>query len=101
MLIYSLYIQIVVVVRLYKPYKALNRNPNLPLAQLKYSQEILMMGSNKLSELRDFIRCHADHFITQDVSDNPQEAQTNQKKTKTIYRSGFFYIEGCFYNDHR
>lgn len=93
--------EIVVVVRLYKPYKALNRNPNLPLAQLKYSQEILMMGSNKLSELRDFIRCHADHFITQDVSDNPQEAQTNQKKTKTIYRSGFFYIEGCFYNDHR
>ncbi|TRY63218.1 hypothetical protein TCAL_10334 [Tigriopus californicus] len=92
---------IVVIVRVYKSFKSTNLNPKFTVNNLKYSQEIMMLGTNKLSELRDFIRCHADHFITQDVSDNPQDAQTSQKKSKDIYKSGFFYIEGCFYNDHR
>lgn len=70
-------------------------------------------GSNTLSELRDFIKCPIDFMIPDDVSDNPfatvvnpvtgktEKCWDSKKKYKDIYKSGFFYIEGCFYNDMR
>ena len=66
-----------------------------------------------MTELRDFIKCSVDFMISEDISDNPFSITTNpvtgkqercwdsKKKNKEVYRSGFFFIEGCFYNDTR
>ena len=80
----------------------------------------------RLSELRDHIKCAADLMIAGDVSNDPpwKEKMTQVQRhlalgplpasrakfapravrkpyAKEQYKSGFFYIEGCFYNDMR
>ena len=80
----------------------------------------------RLSELRDHIKCAADLMIAGDVSNDPpwKEKMTKVQRhllmgplpasrakfapravrkpyAKEQYKSGFFYIEGCFYNDMR
>ena len=81
---------------------------------------------HRLSELRDHIKCPADLMIAGDVSDDPPWKDKTKKAqqhlsvgplpasrakfapravqkpmAKEVYKSGFFYIEGCFYNDMR
>eukprot|EP01112_Ceratiomyxa_fruticulosa_P013325 TRINITY_DN374_c0_g1_i3.p1 TRINITY_DN374_c0_g1~~TRINITY_DN374_c0_g1_i3.p1 ORF type:complete len:453 (-),score=82.35 TRINITY_DN374_c0_g1_i3:224-1582(-) len=50
----------------------------------KKMQEFLVLGSQKLTELRDHIYCLNDHIF-----DGPETP------------SGMFFFEGVFYNDHR
>ncbi len=46
--------------------------------------------------MRDSIRCAAD------LASVPSgEGGDQVKVAKNVYRSGFFFIEGCFYNDMR
>jgi hypothetical protein len=66
-----------------------------------------------LSQLRDFIKCPVDHMIPDDVSKEPFSVSVNpstghpaycwdeKKRNKDLYKSGFLFIEGCFYNDMR
>lgn len=62
-------------------------------------QEFHVLGSQCLTELRDKIFCTADEMILGDHSNNPD--QLSQKRAKDVFKSGFFFIEGVFYNDKR
>ena len=89
------------VVRVYRPFKHSDRNPTVPTNAIKYNQEIHLLATSKLSELRDCIKCPADEIRMGDVSENPTAPDSNFQRAKEVYKSGFFYINGCFYNDMR
>ena len=80
----------------------------------RFVQEIHMLGSNKLSELKDLIKCSGDYIIPGDVSTTAGKSNkrpdtltsyVNEKSggqmSKEIYKSAFIFIEDCFYNDMR
>jgi snRNA-activating protein complex subunit 3 len=85
-------------VRLYRPYKHLPHiNAGNPV--LKYTQEIWMLGDHTLADLRDSIKCTVDLNI---VGDRQCDGVTTPAlRASDAYKSGFIYIEGCFYNDMR
>lgn len=90
-----------VYVRVYHPFK--NRAKNAPRTQcgtkVILNNVICLLGSQTLADLRDKISCIADHTIAKESSENPMNAVGPM--AKDIYKSGFFYIEGTFYNDMR
>ncbi|CAH2293755.1 snRNA-activating complex subunit 3 [Pelobates cultripes] len=60
---------------------------------------MLVLGSQKLTELRDAIKCVSDLQIGGEFSRNPDLAPENI--CKDLFKSAFFYFEGIFYNDMR
>ncbi|XP_069137305.1 snRNA-activating protein complex subunit 3-like [Argopecten irradians] len=67
--------------------------------KLGLDQKFQVLGTQHLSELRDKISCVNDLGIGGDFSEDPDD--TSGFYAKDVYRSGFFYIEGVFYNDLR
>ncbi|XP_033750151.1 snRNA-activating protein complex subunit 3-like [Pecten maximus] len=67
--------------------------------KLGLDQKFQVLGSQRLSDLRDKISCVNDLAIAGDFSENPDD--NSGFYAKDVYRSGFFYIEGVFYNDLR
>lgn len=67
-------------------------------------QEYLVLGCQRLCELRDKILCHNDFFIDKDYSEHPDSFD---RKTMELGRvpfpahSAFFFINNTFYNDLR
>ncbi|XP_046373697.2 snRNA-activating protein complex subunit 3-like [Haliotis rufescens] len=84
---------VVLTVQVHKPYR------NQPSSRLVMSETYLVLGSHRLSELRDVIRCSNDYAVSGDHSAHPDVTQFTY--AKDIYKSGFFFIEGTFYNDLR
>ncbi|XP_061230655.1 snRNA-activating protein complex subunit 3 [Neopsephotus bourkii] len=62
-------------------------------------QTVLVLGSQKLTELRDSISCVSDFQIGGEFSSQPDQAP--EHVSKDLYKSAFFYFEGIFYNDKR
>ncbi|XP_001507870.1 snRNA-activating protein complex subunit 3 [Ornithorhynchus anatinus] len=62
-------------------------------------QTVLVLGSQKLTELRDSISCVSDLQIGGEFSSTPDQAPDNI--SKDLYKSAFFYLEGTFYSDKR
>nr|XP_060465704.1 snRNA-activating protein complex subunit 3 isoform X2 [Panthera onca] len=62
-------------------------------------QTMLVLGSQKLTELRDSICCVSDLQIGGEFSNTPDQAP--EHISKDLYKSAFFYFEGTFYNDKR
>ncbi|XP_005155041.2 snRNA-activating protein complex subunit 3 [Melopsittacus undulatus] len=62
-------------------------------------QTVLVLGSQKLTELRDSISCVSDFQIGGEFSCQPDQAP--EHVSKDLYKSAFFYFEGIFYNDKR
>ncbi|XP_063996703.1 snRNA-activating protein complex subunit 3 isoform X4 [Pogoniulus pusillus] len=62
-------------------------------------QTVLVLGSQKLTELRDSISCVSDLQIGGEFSSQPDQAL--EHISKDLYKSAFFYFEGIFYNDKR
>ncbi|NXT63694.1 SNPC3 protein, partial [Chaetops frenatus] len=62
-------------------------------------QTVLVLGSQKLTELRDSISCVSDLQIGGEFSSQPDQAP--EHISKDLYKSAFFYFEGIFYNDKR
>ncbi|XP_036116199.1 snRNA-activating protein complex subunit 3 isoform X2 [Molossus molossus] len=62
-------------------------------------QTMLVLGSQKLTELRDSICCVSDLQIGGEFSNTPDQAP--EHISKDLYKSAFFYFEGTFYNDRR
>lgn len=62
-------------------------------------QTVLVLGSQKLTELRDSICCVSDLQIGGEFSNAPDQAP--EHISKDLYKSAFFYFEGTFYNDKR
>ncbi|XP_039270721.1 snRNA-activating protein complex subunit 3-like [Styela clava] len=58
-----------------------------------------VLGSQKLTELRDIIPCAIDQQPVGKFTDNPDHPR--DIKCKDLYKAGFFFIENTFYNDHR
>uniref|UniRef100_A0A0K2UFP8 snRNA-activating protein complex subunit 3 n=1 Tax=Lepeophtheirus salmonis TaxID=72036 RepID=A0A0K2UFP8_LEPSM len=92
-------IQLLVVVRIYRPIKYDTHRHSL-LDRTRYTQELYLLGKNKLSELRDHIKCALDHSVSADLSHYPNESKS-VKNGKELYKSGFLFINDCFYNDMR
>ena len=102
-------------VRVYRPIKGTVKNVAASMSSAnRFVQEILILGSNKLSELKDFIKCPGDYIIPGDVSKTAGKinkrpetltSYVNEKSggqmSKEIYKSAFIFIEDCFYNDMR
>ncbi|ESO10957.1 hypothetical protein HELRODRAFT_137173, partial [Helobdella robusta] len=57
------------------------------------------LGSNYLTQLRDKIYCSSDLVVNEDYKFDPDAPISTT--TKDIYKSGFLFIEGTFYNDFR
>ncbi|XP_078070290.1 snRNA-activating protein complex subunit 3 isoform X2 [Mustelus asterias] len=60
---------------------------------------LLVLGSQKLTELRDAISCVSDLQIGGEFSNTPDLAP--EHISKDLYKSAFFFFEGIFYNDMR
>lgn len=82
----------------FAPYK--REAPHLTTnSGLKVEQEMLLLSSQYLTELRDHISCVSDVGVPGEFSENPDMPQ--DERAKDLYPSGFFYINGVFYNDTR
>lgn len=89
-------------VRIQRPYhkkvhmkKACNKFPS-------HSQELLVLGSQKLSTLRDALSCINDLAVNKDFSLDPRlEYLSCLPNNSSEMPSGFFYINGVFYDDMR
>ncbi|KAM4052315.1 snRNA-activating protein complex subunit 3 [Anomaloglossus baeobatrachus] len=62
-------------------------------------ETFMVLGSQRLTELRDAIKCVSDLQIGGEFSNNPDLAPENI--CKDLFKSAFFYFEGIFYNDMR
>ncbi|XP_051875197.1 snRNA-activating protein complex subunit 3 isoform X1 [Pristis pectinata] len=60
---------------------------------------MLVLGSQKLTELRDAISCVSDLQIGGEFSNTPDLAP--EHISKDLYKSAFFFFEETFYNDLR
>ncbi|CAL4097232.1 unnamed protein product, partial [Meganyctiphanes norvegica] len=93
---------IVLNVRVQRPYhrkvhmkKACNKFPS-------HSQELLVLGSQRLSTLRDALVCVNDLAVNKDFSADPRlEYLSCLPNSSVEMPSGFFYINGVFYDDMR
>ncbi|XP_074650404.1 snRNA-activating protein complex subunit 3-like [Tubulanus polymorphus] len=86
-------VNLLLTVHIYDPVAAYSKS------KPKVNQEIRVLGSQRLSELRDVITCASDYVIAGDFSQCPK--QVPDIRAKDLYRSGFFFIENTFYNDMR
>lgn len=83
-------------VRVYRPFKHMAPT-QYGQTSVKYSQEIWLLGHHTLADLRERIWCPADLNAV-----GVQQVDTVAKpatRAGDVYKSGFFYIEGTFYND--
>ncbi|KAK2169675.1 hypothetical protein LSH36_8g14063 [Paralvinella palmiformis] len=83
--------EVIITVEVFRPFQKSRR--------MVLDQEFQVLGSQKLTELRDKIRCVSDYIIPGDYSDTPNLCPT--ERAKDLYKSGFFFIEDIFYNDLR
>uniref|UniRef100_A0A8D0GZS0 snRNA-activating protein complex subunit 3 n=1 Tax=Sphenodon punctatus TaxID=8508 RepID=A0A8D0GZS0_SPHPU len=67
--------------------------------ECKPYQTVLVLGSQKLTELKDSISCVSDLQIGGELSSQPDQAP--EHLSKDLYKSAFLYFEGIFYNDKR
>lgn len=96
---------VLIYVRIFEPFTR-NTQPNAP-RKPRLSQEFIVLGDQKLSELRDKIYCQCKFGPFVDISDcyenvNNDDILTNDStSSETIDNSGFFFIGNTFYNDTR
>ncbi|XP_075708020.1 snRNA-activating protein complex subunit 3 [Rhinoderma darwinii] len=62
-------------------------------------ETVMVLGSQRLTELRDAVKCVSDLQIGGEFSNNPDLAPENI--CKDLFKSAYFYFEGTFYNDMR
>ncbi|KAF2885715.1 hypothetical protein ILUMI_20488 [Ignelater luminosus] len=68
--------------------------------KLRFSHEIVVLGSNTLTDLRDKISCRADFGVCIEV-EHPNDELPSMPTAKEKYPSGFIFINNVFYNDMR
>ncbi|XP_028661691.1 snRNA-activating protein complex subunit 3 [Erpetoichthys calabaricus] len=67
--------------------------------RVKPHQTVMILGSQKLTQLRDAICCQSDYQITGEFSNTPDLAP--EHISKDHFKSAFFYFDGVFYSDMR
>lgn len=78
-------------VKIYEPFKYICASRKIP----KIVEEIQVLGSHKLTVLRDNIQCYVGPFL--DISDNPDEVRDSEDSVD----SAFIFVNDTFYNDYR
>lgn len=81
----------VISLRFYQPFKF---EPDNPSFQVSFCQEFLVLGSQKLSVLRNKIFCSASYGPFPEISENHRG-----QKPQLDDDSAFFFITDTFYND--
>ena len=66
--------QMLVAVRIYRPFKKDLQQPTLSLNNTKFLQEFHLLGTNYLSQLRDLIKCPTDLMTGGDISSKHDSA---------------------------
>ena len=85
-------------VRMYRPTQHFHED-HVGASNLKYSQEVWLLGHHTLTDLRDIFWCNADLN-----SVGAQQVDTVMKpalKAREVYTSGMIYMDGTFYIDRR
>ncbi|XP_045216380.2 snRNA-activating protein complex subunit 3-like [Mercenaria mercenaria] len=98
-----IYPDVVLTVHIHRPSKV-KMAKKLYEEQGKYeapflSNTLLVLGRQKLTDLRDMVRCVHDLTVAGDMSENPD--MDCQVYAKDVFKSGFFFINDVFYNDLR
>ncbi|KAL8613393.1 hypothetical protein ACOMHN_057113 [Nucella lapillus] len=60
-----------------------------------------VLGTQRLTELKDRISCMKDDAVAGEFSGYPNLPSNSLTPARMIYRSGLFFIENVFYNDMR
>uniref|UniRef100_A0A0B6ZLB7 snRNA-activating protein complex subunit 3 n=1 Tax=Arion vulgaris TaxID=1028688 RepID=A0A0B6ZLB7_9EUPU len=68
---------------------------------IREKETFLVLGHQKLTELRDKIRCSSDVVIPGEHSSMPDFDPDILPRAGDIYKSSYFFIENVFYNDMR
>ncbi|GLG96754.1 Uncharacterized protein GBIM_03665 [Gryllus bimaculatus] len=78
---------------------------NYPKPAKPFSQEMMVLGSQSLTCLRDKIICTTDyratHSETEKMIFEDEEERKNHLRAKDQFKSGLFFFEDTFYNDMR
>ncbi|CAH2087723.1 unnamed protein product [Euphydryas editha] len=85
-------------IRVYRPFYCNGKHRNNTRHSV-FSHDILMLGRQKLTVLRDRIVCANDMGMRIDVSENPDELPSTS--AKEVFPSGFLFINNVFYVDTR
>lgn len=105
--------EIIVACRVYRPIKTSTKSTAASMTTAnRFVQEIHLLGSNTLGQLRDLIKCSGDFMVSGDVSEKVRSMKAheinqmigtsgNKRIALEKYKSAFFFIEDCFYNDTR
>lgn len=94
--------EVVLSVQIYVPERRTESKCSFTYAKVpafQVDQEFLVLGSQYLTELRDRIECVSDKAIPGEFSECP--LLEPNVTCKDLYKSGFFCINGTFYNDMR
>lgn len=70
-------------------------------ANVTASHEIIILGSQPLTMLRDAIQCVTDMGFQMENTDTEEITKQPDPQVKEYYPSAFIYIDGVFYNDMR
>lgn len=87
-----------VTVRVYKPFRSPQSGPARTHDSVVVSQDILMRGSQLLSQLRDVIACQNDDV---QIGDLTALSPTHLIPVKCLCKSAMFSIGDTFYSDER
>lgn len=76
---------VIVYIKTFRPYKYNYADTDTRRDSLKFFNEIAVLGSNTLADLRDKMHCSADIAVCQEVSENPdfeKEYQSGKVRRK-------------------
>jgi len=89
---------VVYYIRIYRPFRQLDQEAESK-RQLRYCQELWLLGHHTLADLRDKITCTADmHLVGPQQVDMVGRPAT---RASDLYPSAMIYMEGTFYIDRR
>lgn len=96
--------EVLITVRVYEPFiykrgKGSQRKP-------RFSQEFVVLGRQRLTELRDKIYCNCNFGPFKEISNDYESIKNTEsneaQETATVSKDpGFFFITDTFYNDNR
>ncbi|XP_054153063.1 snRNA-activating protein complex subunit 3-like [Oppia nitens] len=89
----------IITVQLYRPIRFSTHFGNTHRYSFVCDQELEVLSSQWLTELRDTLTCVSDISNASDCSLNPKVALT--QTAADVYKSGLFFINNTFYNDMR
>lgn len=89
---------VVLTIRVYKEFKQQRKSKEKVPA---YSQDLLVLGSQRLYELRDTIHCLNDSSCSTDDQGKPPETLDHVSKVKDLIPASTFFFGNTFYADDR